>query len=128
MISHALAERLRGAIEWRPSPGDRFVIPNKEMDDEVFHIAEMTIEVHTHHGAETVKFNGTTEWALDSLPKELVLWLPREDQLREQLGERFVALERQADAWVVTYRADDGNRRTSATDVEDAYALAVLGA
>ena len=128
MISHALAERLRAAIAWAPSPGDRFVIPNKEMDDEVFHVAEMTIEVHTHHGAETVKFNGTTEWALDSLPKELVLWLPREDQLREQLGERFVALERQADAWVVTYRADDGNRRTSATDVEDAYALAVLGA
>ncbi len=127
MLSHALAERLRDAVAWRPSPGDRFYIPNKEMDDEVFHIAEMTVEVHTHHGVETVKFNGTTEWALDSLPKDDVLWLPREDQLRGLLGERFVALERQDDTWVVTYRTAEGNRRTRAADVEDAYAMAVLG-
>jgi len=127
MLSPSLAERLRGAISWRPTPGDRFVIPNKEMDDEIFHLAEMTIEVHIHQGTGVIKFNGTTEWALDSIPADDVLWLPREDQLRSLLAERFVALERQEEEWVVTYRAEEGNRRTRATDPEDAYALAVLG-
>ena len=123
MISHALAERLRAAIAWAPSPGDRFVIPNKEMDDEVFHVAEMTIEVHTHHGAETVKFNGTTEWALDSLPKDDVLWLPREDQLRARLGARFVSLDAAGAGFVVAL--DDGSRHAD-VDAERAYARAVL--
>ncbi|MFT3889931.1 MAG: pilus assembly protein CpaE [Arachnia sp.] len=128
MLSPALAVRLRDAIEWRPASGDRFVIPNKEMDDEVFHVAEMTIEVHTHHGEAVVKFNGTTEWALDSLPMEDVLWLPREDQLRGALGTQFVALEHQDDEWVVTFHTADGNHRTRDHDVENAYALAVLEA
>lgn len=110
-----------------PRPGDRFIIPNKEMDDEVFHVAEMTIEVHTHQGTGVVKFNGTTEWALDSIPADNVLWLPREDQLRELLAERFIALEHQDDEWVVTYRDGDRNRRSRAAEAEDAYALAVLG-
>ncbi|MDF1488401.1 pilus assembly protein CpaE [Tessaracoccus caeni] len=127
MLSLSLARRIKPAVTWRPASGDRFMIPDKEMDDEIFHIAEMTIEVHTHHGAGVVKFNGTTEWALDSIPADQVLWLPREDQLRELLGDRFVALEHQDDEWVVTYRVDDANRRTRAADVEDAYALAVLG-
>ncbi|HMR50069.1 MAG TPA: pilus assembly protein CpaE [Arachnia sp.] len=127
MLSHDLARRLRDLVVWQPAPGDRFIIPNKEMDDELFHIADMTIEVHTHGSARVVKFNGTTEWALDSIPADAVLWLPREDQLRDLLADRFVALERQDEEWVVTYRKTGGNRRARSADAEDAYALAVLG-
>lgn len=127
MLSHDLARQLRDLVVWHPRPGDRFVIPNEEMDDEVFYIADMTIEVHTHGGIGVVKFNGTTEWALDSVPADTVLWLPREDQLRDLLAESFVALERQDEEWVVTYRGAEGNCRTRSANVEDAYALAVLG-
>ncbi len=127
MISLALARALAAAgLPWHPAAGDRFVVPDRDMDDEVFHVAEMTIEVHEHHGAGVVKFNGTTEWALDSIPATDVLWLPREDQLRAWLGERFVALERVDGNWVVTYVVAGANRRTREPDTEDAYAGAVL--
>lgn len=127
MISLALARALAAAgLPWHPAAGDRFVVPDRDMDDEVFHVAEMTIEVHEHHGAGVVKFNGTTEWALDSIPATDVLWLPREDQLRVWLGERFVALERAGGVWVVTYLVSGANRRTREPDPEDAYARAVL--
>jgi len=129
MISTDLALALRDAgLSWHPASGDRFQLDEPEFEADVFTVSEMTIEPRRYSTGTILAFNGTTEWALDSLPKEDVLWLPREDQLRVLLGERFVALERQDDTWVVTYRTAEGNRRTQATDVEDAYALAVLGA
>ena len=127
MISHELARRLVAAgLGWSPSSGDRFVIPDRGMDDEVFHVAEMTIEVHRHHGQGVLGFNGTTEWALDSIPASDVLWLPREDQLRTGLGDAFVALEHEGPDWVVTYAVAGANRRVRRADVEDAYATALV--
>ena len=127
MLTTQLATHLRDAgLDWTPTSGDRFVIPDKGMDDEVFHVAEMTIEVHRHHGAGVVKFNGTTEWALDSIPADEVLWLPREDQLRDLLGDTFVALERQGDDWVVTHEVHGVNQRVRCGSVEEAYGEALL--
>lgn len=127
VISLDLARALGDAhMPWIPSSGDRFVIPGKEMDDEVFHVAEMTIEVASHHGAGIVKFNGTTEWALDSIPTTDVLWLPREDQLRDALGASLVALEHDRTEWIVTYDAGESLRRVRDSDVESAYARALL--
>jgi hypothetical protein len=127
VISLDLARALSDArMPWIPSSGDRFVIPGKEMDDEVFHVAEMTIEVASLHGAGVVKFNGTTEWALDSIPASDVLWLPREDQLRDALGASLVALEHDRNEWIVTYDLGDALSRIRDTDVESAYARALL--
>ena len=118
VISYDLAQRLRDAgLTWSPASGDRFVIPHHDMDDEVFHVAEMTIEVHRHHGSGVVKFNGTTEWALDSIDAAEVLWLPREDQLRDALGPAFIALERDGDEWIVTYDKGAAYERVRASDV-----------
>ena len=83
---------------WEPTPGDRFVVPGRDLDD-VFVIAEMTIDVEDLPSGRLVRFNGTTEWALDSIPAADVLWLPREHQLRELLGEGFAALERTAEGY-----------------------------
>lgn len=95
LLSPHLAEALRDAgLRWTPSPGDRFVIPQPELSGEVFTLSEMTIEAHAFPGGTVLGFNGTTEWALDSVAQEDTLWLPREDQLRELLGTTFVALER----------------------------------
>ena len=126
MITTELASRLRAAgIEWTPASGDRFVIPDHDLDDQVFVISEMVIESHEVLGGRVIGFNGTTEWALDSIPADLVVWLPREDQLRELLAGRFVRLEVVGDGLVVVLA--DGSRHVD-TDAERAYARAVLHA
>lgn len=95
MISTELARALRTAgLRWQPAPGDRFQIDRGEFRGEVFTVSEMTIEVHEHPGGRSFGFNGTTEWALDSVDEVDTLWLPSEAQLRERLGSSFRALER----------------------------------
>ena len=90
MLSVDLAKRLRDAgLAWKPSPGDRFVLPDREMDDDVFVLSDMTIELHDMPNGQVIGFNGTTEWALDGVQKDEALWLPREDQLRALLGRTF---------------------------------------
>ena len=128
MISVALAADVGAALAdrgagWTPSSGDRFVFTERDLD-QVFVVSEMVIEVADLPSGRLIRFNGTTEWALDSTPAEDVVWLPREDQLRDVLGETFLALARVEDGWAVTLT--DGSRHV-ADDPEDAYALAVLG-
>ncbi len=127
MITVHLAERLAYLLReqgraWDPVPGDRFVIPSHDLDD-VFVVAEMTIEVEELATGRLVRFNGTTEWALDSIPADEVLWLPWEHQLRDLLGDRFGSLSRGDDGFAVTLI--DGTRFADA-DAETAYALALL--
>ncbi|MCW3158864.1 pilus assembly protein CpaE [Micropruina sonneratiae] len=125
MIDADLATRLRTAgLPWRPSDGDRFTIPGGELAEDVFVVAEMVIQVQeVPGGASVFKFNGTTEWALDSIDSRRVLWLPREEQLREALGERFDALAAVPGGYAVTLT--DGSRHLD-IDAERAYARAVL--
>jgi len=127
VITTHLAERLDYLLRaqgrpWVPAPGDRFSIPGRDLDG-VFVLAEMTIEVDDLPSGPLVKFNGTTEWALDSIPAADVLWLPWEHQLRDLLGGSFLSLARTSDGWVVTL--SDGTQHVD-EDVETAYALAVL--
>jgi hypothetical protein len=94
VITFELAAQLQEAgLGWDPSSGDRFAVPDRDLDDQVFVISEMTIEPHQLESGGIVRFNGTTEWALDSVDKADVLWLPREEQLRELLGADFRRLE-----------------------------------
>jgi hypothetical protein len=57
-----------------------------------------------------------------------VLWIPREDQLREALGDALVALRQEPEGgWVVTLRGSDGaEREVPAPLAEDALAGALL--
>lgn len=97
MITVELAKSLRDAgLRWHPATGDRFVIDKPGVDDDVYTVSEMTVERHDHPTGTTLGFNGTTEWALDSVAADESLWLPREDQLRELLGPAFVGLTRVA--------------------------------
>ena len=125
MIDTELATRLSAAgLRWRPASGDRFTIPVGDLAGEVFVVAEMTIEVQdVPGGASVFKFNGTTEWALDSIDSTRVLWLPREDQLREELLGAFVMLEAVPGGFAVTLT--DHSRHLD-IDAERAYARAVL--
>jgi hypothetical protein len=129
MISVELALRLRAAgLEWTPASGDRFVIPGREMDADVFVVSELTIDVHQAPTGPLIRFNGTTEWALDSVPQEAVVWLPREGQLREALGARFRRLEPIGDGFAVVIEGSAGTEeRHVDVDAERAYARALLG-
>lgn len=132
MISVRLARRLEEAgLRWQPRPGDRFAISQPALDGEVFTLSEMTIEAREYPTGTILGFNGTTEWALDSVAKDDALWLPREDQLRELLGGTFVSLSRGfagSDDFVVTTRepTTDERREFVAPTAADAYALALL--
>jgi hypothetical protein len=123
----ALALRAAG-LEWDPAPGDRFRIPERDLDDQVFTLSDMVVEVRdVPEGGPILAFNGTTEWALDSLEVAAAVWLPREDQLRTLLGDRFRSLELvegATEGWVVTTRPDGERYVDVAADA--AYARAVL--
>ena len=124
MITRELAEQVaQVAPRWRPVSGDRFIIPDRDLDETVFVISEMTIESEDVPGGSVIKFNGTTEWALDSIAQDNVLWLPREDQLRGMLGPAFDRLVALPDGYVVVLR--DGSRHVD-IDAERAYARAVI--
>lgn len=124
MLSCELATQLAEAgLTWRPQSGDRFMIPDRDLDAEVFVVSEMTIEVEEFSTGELIRFNGTTEWALDSIPAAEVRWLPREDQLRTALGDDFDRLESRGDGYRVLLA--DG-RFHDGRDAEDAYARALL--
>jgi hypothetical protein len=124
VISVELAERLRAAgLPWEPASGDRFVVAGRGMDTEVFVVSELTIDVHDGPGGRVLRFNGTTEWALDSVQADAVVWLPHEGQLRTALGSAFRRLEPVGDGWAVV--TDDGDRHVD-VDAERAYARAVL--
>lgn len=129
MISVGLATQLQLAgVRWEPAPGDRFTIPQPALEHEVFTISEMTIEAHEYPTGTVLGFNGTTEWAMDSVEQEQALWLPREDQLRELLGGTFRRLERTDDgAYRVVCRSPDGTTREFLdTDPAEAYGNALL--
>lgn len=130
MITVDLAQRLRAAgLPWTAARGDRFVVSDREMDEQVFVISDLTIEVHQHISGSYLGFNGTSEWALDSVEVELALWLPREDQLREHLGARFSALEAVHGGFAVVLTPSDGSVETlrhADVDAERAYARALL--
>lgn len=127
MITVELARSLgEGGVLWEPSPGDRFTIDQPNIIGEVFWISHLTIDVHTFKGQPLLGFNGTTEWALDSVTLDTALWLPREDQLRELLGDRFAGLRRDGDAWVVEVSGPGGPTTFGDDDPECAYAKALL--
>lgn len=125
-VAQALALRAAG-LRWTPAPGDRFVLPHRGMDDEVFVLSDMTVEVHQFPTGAVIGFNGVAEWALDSVQADEALWLPAEHQLRDLLGAMFVHLAREeSGGYLVGVRTPDGVRHHRADDAGQAYAEALL--
>ena len=127
MLTIELARQLSDSgLAWEPRSGDRFVVSVKGMEEDVFVISEITVDVHHFKTGDIIGFNGTTEWALDSVEQDKVVWLPREDQLRDLLGATFVSLEQLEGGYAVTVRARGGAvARHVDIDAERAYARAV---
>ena len=139
MISIELARALRDSnLVWSPVRGDNFCIDRVEADAEIYTLSDMTVEAHTFTSGTVLGFNGTTEWALDSVALDDALWLPREDQLRELLANAFLTLERidstesidavslEASAYRLTSLVGGQQHVFEARDAADAYARALL--
>lgn len=126
MISTELARALRDSgLVWRPRAGDAFRIDLVEADDELFVLSDMTVEAHEFSTGTVLGFNGTTEWALDSVALDEALWHPHEHQLREALGPAFVSLTA-IDGYTVTATIDGLTGTFRADAAADAYAKALL--
>jgi hypothetical protein len=127
VISLQLSRRLRDAgLRWSPAAGDRFVVADRDMDSDVFVLSDMTIEVHDLPQGKVIGFNGTTEWALDSVDSEGAVWLPRESQLRELLAGTFRGLDRTDGGWRVRTELAGAECAAEHADAEEAYGLALL--
>lgn len=128
MITTQEARALRDAgLEWRPRAGDAFALTRAELEGDIFTVSDMTIEPHDFDTGTVLGFNGTTEWALDSVAIEDALWLPREDQLRELLGGAFRSLRRVgAEATIPGGAADSvADSSSSGGVLPDSYAVII---
>lgn len=124
MISIELARALRDSgLEWHPHAGDAFRIDRIEAEEETFILSDMTVEAHEFSTGTILGFNGTTEWALDSVDIDDALWLPNEAQLRVLLGEAFVSLTR---GFTVTVVIDGQSHEVESDVAANAYARALL--
>ncbi len=127
MISIDLARKLRDAgLEWLPREGDRFMIPDRDLEDHVFSVSEMTIEVRRFAEGKRIMFNGAVEWALDSIMQQEVIWLPSEAQLRDRLGSAFRTLRREPDGFRCDIAVGNDTLTFTAADPAEAYGAALL--
>ncbi len=128
VISLDLARRLHDAgVLWSPGNGDRFWVPDRELDDTVFTVSDMVVEVREIAGGRVLAFNGTTEWALDSVEQQEAVWLPRLDQLLELLGAAFVSLTARSGGHVVRVVVATDEQEHVDVAADDAAARALLG-
>lgn len=134
MLSLSVARQLKAAgLRWRPRRNDFFGIPDRDMDDEVFVITPMSITVTYWRGRRVVTFQGSFEWALDYILLTEVVWLPTEEQLREELERRLlnesqpaVQLHSTRDGYVCTISFRGERRRFDAFGASEAYAAGLL--
>ncbi|MFP4312525.1 MAG: pilus assembly protein CpaE [Nitriliruptoraceae bacterium] len=127
MISLELATELRDqGLAWTPAEGDRFVLPDRDLDGRVFTISEMVVEVRRSPVGDLIAFNGTTEWALDAIERADAVWLPREAQLREMLGPALLSLARLEEGWRCTVRLGQELIEVEAAQADEAYGWALL--
>ena len=127
VIAPDLAHRLHDAgLAWSPETGDRFWLPERDLDQTVFTVSDMVVEVRDLPGGRVFAFNGTTEWALDSVEEHEAVWLPRLDQLLDALGAHFLSLVARSGGHVVRVQVGDHAEEHVDVGATDATARALL--
>ncbi len=91
MLSLALARKLKAVgLTWTPAKNDFFAIPDRDLDDIIFVISDMTVLVEKLRGQLAVTFHGAVEWALDYMMIAELVWMPTEAQLRQLLEQHLL--------------------------------------
>ncbi len=108
MLSIPLAQELKKyGLTWNVTKNDFFVVPDRGLDDNIFVINDMTVLVEKLSGRLEVTFHGAVEWALDHVEVSELIWLPREEQLRELLEQGLIG---QPEPALVLISTADGYR------------------
>ena len=134
MITVALAHELKKAgLDWQPALHDFFALPDRLMDDKVFVISDLLVNIEQLQGTQIVSFQGAPEWALDYLVTSDVVWIPTETQLRQRLESALLAggsLDLALTTTIASARLDFTYRGQQlsfeARDAQDVYARALL--
>ena len=136
MISISTAQALKKAgLEWTPVDHDFFTIPYGDLDEQVFVISDMSVMVEMMGNEQAITFNGTAEWALDSLVVGEAIWIPHEEQLHDLLERRLVqrgeaqpvmTLASTSDGYRCEIRFKDAMHSFEAFGAGEAYAAALL--
>ena len=114
-------------LAWEPRLGDRFMVPDRHLDHHVFALSDMVVEMRDSLGGiPELAFNGTVEWALDSIVTSKVVWLPTETDVREALGDAFIALYVEDEEHVCVARIDDAPTTFTAPTAAEAYGIALI--
>jgi hypothetical protein len=109
VISRDLAQRLAPHLAWKPANGDMFFIPRPEIADSVFTVSDMVVELIVAGGESRFHFNGTVEWALDSVESDGVVWL---------LGDQLRRARRVLYPWILDWFRRYGQRPRQAYRTE----------
>lgn len=132
MIDLDHARRLKQAgLQWMPSERDVFVLPDRQMDNQIFAISQLTALVQLINGQPAIAFHGTSEWALDSVLIGEALWMPSETQLRELIAFLLgphapLRLDRTAEGYRCQVGHGDRVSEFAADGAENAYAEALI--
>ena len=132
MISSELALRLKQAgLEWRPAERDFFMMPEHNLDEQIFVVSALPALVQNFQSEMSITFHGSIEWALDYVLLSEAVWLPAETQMRALLGDAIGAdaplrLDRTAAGYRLQIASGPDLLDFEAVDAEDAYALALL--
>lgn len=102
------------------------MIPDRDLEEYVFLVSEMVVEVRRIAQQRRIMFNGAVEWALDSIVQSEAIWLPSEAQLRDRLGNSFRSLQRNEVGFVCEINLDGASQQFDAADPAEAYGLALL--
>ena len=134
MISLHLARKLKAAgLVWQATTNDFFAIPDRGMDERQFVLSDMQAQLDIFRGWPVVTFHGTAEWALDYILTSEVVWMPREEQLREALlsqlpnqasGELCLTFEHNHYSCSIPWQGKEST--VEASSAADAYAKALL--
>lgn len=129
MLSLTLAKQLKkSGLEWNPRNHDVFIIPDRDLDDHPFVIADVMAYIELLDGSPIVTFHGTAEWALDFVLQSEAVWIPSEAQLHDLLHQHGVAfvLSTVPAGFRCEISRDEAAIAFEAADAADAYGSALL--
>jgi hypothetical protein len=134
MITLSLAAQLKEAgLTWKPKLHDFFAVPDGELQERVFVVSEMTIDVQQLFGRQLITFNGAVEWSLDYIMMIDVVWMPTEAQLRDMLQDRLLGAAQPSvqllsfvDGYECRIRPEGEELTFEALSASEAYGLALL--